>query len=309
MKSKRVLGIAISALALLGALMIYLRHTTVAVLSPQGPVAAEERRLIFFGLLLSLVVVVPVFVMAALIGWRYRETNHQATYMPEWDHSRVAETIWWGVPLLLITILSVVAWHTSHTLDPGRPIAGTAPPITVQVVALDWKWLFIYPQQNIASVNYVQFPVGAPVDFQITSDAPMNSFWIPQLGGQIYAMPGMMTQIHLLASSPGRFNGASANISGRGFADMRFVAAASSPSDFYAWVAQAKQSSNMLNIDSYNRLAEPSTANPEKTYAVAQSGIFNDVLQKYMLPSNAGPANGVNDSLAASNQMSGMVMP
>lgn len=286
-------------LVALGLLLLYLSHTTVAILSPRGPIAYQERRLIIFGLLLSLVVIVPVFSMAALIGWRYRETNTRATYKPDWDHSWIAETVWWGIPALLITILSVVAWNSSHSLDPARPLSGGgAPPLTIQVVALDWKWLFIYPQQHVAAVNTVEFPVGAPVDFQITSDAPMNSFWIPQLGGQIYAMPGMVTQLHLMASAAGSFYGASANISGRGFADMHFTARALSDRGFTQWVAAAKRSPHRLNSLAYQRLARPSVNNLPAVYALEQTSLFDAVVSKYMTPAGANsmymPMAGLN---------------
>ena len=287
MNKQYKLGIAtLIALAALARAVAYLRHANIAVLNPKGPIAHQERGLIFFGLLLGLIVVVPVFTMAFLIAWRYRETNGRAEYMPDWDRNRLAESVWWGIPALLITVMSVVAWNSSHTLNPARPITGSAPAVNVQVVALDWKWLFIYPQQHIASVNLVQFPENAPVNFQITSDAPMNSFWIPQLGGQIYAMPGMETQLHLLASTTGDFYGSSANISGRGFADMHFIARATSATDFYKWVTQTKQSASRLDLTAYSRLAQPTVNNSTTTYSLADSNLFNDVLSKYMAPSS-----------------------
>jgi cytochrome o ubiquinol oxidase subunit 2 len=298
-KYKVGLAIGVALVAVAGAFSyIYSRRASIDVLNPKGPIAAQERHLIFFGLALSLIVVIPVFAMAIMIGWRYRETNTKAKYEPDWDRSRLAEVVWWGVPTLLISILSVVAWNSSHTLDPSRPINGSAPTINVQVVALDWKWLFIYPQQHIASVNLVQFPENAPVNFQITSDAPMNSFWIPQLGGQIYAMPGMDTQLHLLASTTGDFYGSSANISGRGFADMHFIARASSAADFYKWVAQAKQSPNHLDFAAYGHLAQPSVNNQQTTFALADGNLFNDVLSKYMAP---GSIDGMDMQMAGMN--------
>lgn len=303
MSRKYKVGIvALLVLAVLAVAWAYLRHQTIAVMEPRGTVALRERNLILFGLLLSLVVVIPVFAMAATIGWRYRENNPKATkYQPEWDHSRLAESIWWGVPALLITILSVVAWNSSHSLDPFRSVAGTAPAVNVEVVAMDWKWLFIYPQQHIASVNLLQFPVDASLNLQITSDAPMNSFWIPQLGGQIYAMPGMNTQLHLVATSKGDYYGASANISGRGFADMHFTARASSASDFYKWVAAARQSPYRLDAVSYQQLAQPSTDNPSVTYALADVTLFSDVLGKYMAPGSM-PGMNMNSQMAGGVQ-------
>jgi cytochrome o ubiquinol oxidase subunit II len=264
----------------------YLHGTNIAVLNPEGPVALQERNLIMFAALLSLLVVVPVFTLTAVFAWRYREGNTKATYSPELDHSRVAETIWWLIPSALILILSVVAWNSSHQLDPFKPLASTTPPLTVQVVALNWKWLFIYPQQHIATVNFVQFPAQTPVNFEVTADAPMNSFWIPQLGGQIYAMPGMSTQLHLMASQNGSFRGSSANISGQGFSGMNFTAKSSSQADFDQWVQSAQQSPTNLSQDMYTALAKPSENNAAAYYTVDNSGLYDTIINKYMPPTD-----------------------
>lgn len=257
----------------------------IAVLNPAGTVAQQERQLIYFALALSLVVVLPVFAMLFGFAWRYRADNPKKTkYSPDWDHNVAIETIWWLVPSVLILILSVAAWNSSHRLDPFRPLASTTKPMTIQVVALDWKWLFIYPRQNIATVNYVQFPVNTPVTFDITADAPMNSFWIPQLGGQIYAMPGMATQLHLAASQLGNFYGSSANISGQGFAGMHFTAQASSEHDFTNWVRSVKQAPNTLSFKAYDNLAQPSQNNPRAYYASSQPNLYDIIIMKYMEP-------------------------
>src|SRR5580700_9838221 len=195
-KKFRVTALIVVILGFLSVAGWYLHHTNIPVLEPKGPVGLQERNLLFFGAALSLVVVIPVFTMLFFITWKYREGNTKAKYSPDFDHSRIAETIWWLIPAVLITILSVVGWNSSHTLDPYRPLSSKTPQMTIQVVALDWKWLFIYPQQHIATVNMVQFPKNTPINFEITSDSVMNSFWIPQLGGQIYSMPGMSTQLH-----------------------------------------------------------------------------------------------------------------
>jgi cytochrome o ubiquinol oxidase subunit 2 len=283
-----------SKLSLIGLLVLgvvtlaawYLHGTNIAVLNPKGPVAAQERNLIIFASLLSLLVVIPVFTLTAVIAWRYRESNSKARYSPELDHSRIAETLWWLIPSALILTLSVVAWDSSHTLDPYRPLTSTKPPITIQVVALDWKWLFIYPQLHIATVNYVQFPQQTPINFELTADAPMNSFWIPQLGGQIYAMPGMSTQLHLMADGAGSYRGLSANISGQGFAGMTFTAKSSSQADFDRWVGSVRQAPTSLNLASYNRLAAPSQNLPPTNYSPASGGLYDTIVDKYMLPTN-----------------------
>ena len=286
-KKLRIAGILLLILVLLGVLVAYLHGQNIAILNPQGPIATKERNLMFFALLLSLVVVIPVFAMTFAIAWKYRESNTKAKYRPDWDHNRVVETIWWGIPSLLILILSVVAWNASHDLDPFKPLDSNNPTMTIQVVAMDWKWLFIYPAQDIATVNYVQFPAATPVDFQITSDAPMNSFWIPQLGGQIYAMPGMTTQLYLMANHPGNYRGSSANISGRGFAGMDFVAKSSSESDFNNWVTQVQSSPNSLTTYEYSQLSQPSVNNPVAYFSTPSIGLYNGILMKYMAPSGS----------------------
>jgi cytochrome o ubiquinol oxidase subunit 2 len=273
-------GVALAALLVIG---WYLHRTTVAVLDPKGPIGRQEYHLILLTLLLSLIVVVPVFSLLFLFTWRYRE-GKQAHYSPDLDHSRVAETIWWLIPSALILVLGIIIWNSSHQLDPSKALASSTKPLTIQVVALDWKWLFIYPQQNMATVNFVQFPAQTPVDFQITADAPMNSFWIPQLGGQIYAMPGMSTELHLLANKPGNFRGSSANISGQGFAGMRFIARSSSAGDFDQWVKKVKQSPSHLTMNSYKQLAQASQNNPVSYYSSGPSGLYDSVITKYIGP-------------------------
>lgn len=265
---------------------IWLRGMTIPVLEPKGIIAHKERNLMFAALLLSLIVVVPVFTLAIVFSWKYREGNKKATYSPELDHSRLLETVWWLVPLTLILVLSVMAWDSSHDLDPYKPISSATRPLPIQVVALDWKWLFIYPEQHIATVNYVQFPAHTPLNFEITAEAPMNSLWIPQLGGQVYAMSGMTTRLHLMANSPGSFRGSSANISGRGFAGMKFMAHATSAADFDHWVQSAQKSPHHLSLDEYARLARPSQDNPPTTYSSEQEGLYDTIVMKYMVPTD-----------------------
>jgi cytochrome o ubiquinol oxidase subunit 2 len=276
------LGLLVLVVAgIITSLYRYLRHANIAVLNPKGPIAAQERHLIIIVAALSLIVVIPVFTLLFTFAWRYRESNTKAKYTPDWDHSRRLETMWWLIPTLLITVISVIIWNTSHTLDPYRPLASSATPINIQVVALDWKWLFIYPQQGIATVNYVEFPKQTPVNFEITADAPMNSFWIPQLGGQIYAMPGMSAQLHLLAYGSGNFNGSSANISGRGFAGMKFIAHSTTNASFTSWVQTVRQSQKVLNTSSYNQLVKPSINNAYAPYAWTQDGLYTSIINKY----------------------------
>lgn len=263
---------------------LILRGSNIAVLNPKGWVALKERNLFVISTLLMLVVVIPVFIMTLYMVIKYRASNHKAKYRPDWDYSFLAESIWWGFPLVIVLILSIMTWKSSHELDPFRPLESTAQPIKVQVVALQWKWLFIYPEQKIATVNFVQFPENVPVEFAITSDAPMNSFWIPQLGGQIYAMPGMDTKLSLIAHEIGEYNGSSANLSGTGFAGMRFIAKASSQADFEQWIKSVKQSSNRLNLTTYRKLAEPSSYNDVASYVLEDEGLYHQILMKYLMP-------------------------
>ena len=278
-----VLGLLLAVL--LALLAGYLHRHSVAVLQPSGTVAYGERRLILIAAGLGLLVVVPVYVMAFMIAWKYREGNKsKKQYRPTWDGHRGIEFTWWAIPSMIILILAIITWNSSHALDPYAPLASANKPLAIQVIALDWKWLFIYPQQNIASVNLVKFPVDTPVEFTITSDAPMNSFWIPQLGGQIYAMPGMATQLHLMAGKAGNYEGSSANISGNGFAGMTFTANASSQSEFTRWVATVKQADKSLGYPEYDKLARPSKDNQVVFYNSAANQLFDYTVNKYNVP-------------------------
>jgi cytochrome o ubiquinol oxidase subunit 2 len=264
---------------------IYLSNHSIAVLDPKGMIGEKERDLIITASLLMLIVVIPVFALTWAFAWIYREGNVKAKHHPDWEHNYIAEYCWWGVPIFIIAILAVITWKSSHELNPFKPIVTGKKPITIQVVALEWKWLFIYPEQGIAVINFVQFPEKTPINFEITSDAPMNSFWIPQLGGQIYAMPAMRSKLHLIANEPGCFRGCSANISGTGFAGMKLTAKSSSEEDFSQWVQSIRQSSKSLDLDEYHYLLRPSEYDPVSYYILMQEDLFDRILMKYMLPS------------------------
>lgn len=281
-RGRKLAGLMAAATAILGTAVWYLHDKTFAILQPAGPIAAQEKRLLLIAVSLMLIVVVPVFVLLITISWRYRASNTRAKvkYTPEWDHHRGYEAIWWGLPLMLIVALSALTWTSTHRLDPTRPISSTSKPLRIQAVALRWKWLFIYPDQHIATVNYLHFPTNTPLDFQITSDGAMNSFWIPQLGGQIYAMDGMTTQLHLLADRNGSFRGDSANISGKGFAGMNFVAQSTSQTDFAHWVTAAQHSSARLDMAGYEALAQPSEYNPTATYSLRALALYDTIVGK-----------------------------
>jgi cytochrome o ubiquinol oxidase subunit 2 len=278
-----LLGVTIA----IAALYALLRNYTFQIFEPKGLIATEERGLIIHAVLLMLIVVIPVFILAFSIAWRYRASNTKATYTPNWENSPMEELIWWAIPFEIILVLGALTWSSTHQLDPTKPLTATSTPMIVQVVALDWKWLFIYPELGIATVNEVDFPANVPVEFQITADAPMNSFWIPQLGGQIYAMTGMVTTLHLVADEPGVFNGYSANYSGEGFAEMKFAAKAMTPSDFASWVEVTKRISNPLYLDTYMQLAKPGTTTP-LYYAPVGKDLYNSIVMKFMSPQMQG---------------------
>ncbi len=269
-------------LAVLG--YLYFEIGTVAVLAPMGEVAAKERDLLIISTLLMLIVIIPVFIFSILIAWRYRAGNKRAKYDPNWENNNWAEFAWWSIPFIIIAVLSVLTWKSCYDLSPFKPLASSVRPIRIQVVALQWKWLFIYPDHHIASVSYLQFPKDTPLNFEITSDAPMNSFWIPQLGGQIYAMPAMRSKLHLIARQEGVFTGSSANLSGTGFAGMIFKAKACSQDEFEEWVKKTQQSSEVLNEATYAFLAQPSENHPTTSYLLQVNDLFDRILMKYMMP-------------------------
>lgn len=251
------------------------------ILNPKGSVGLAERELIATSTWAMLIVVVPVIALTLLFAWRYRASNKSADYQPGWTHSTAVEIAIWTIPTLIILFLAVLTWRTTHELDPYKPLESQVKPINVEVVALDWKWLFIYPDLGIASVNQLAIPVGTPVNFTITSDTVMNSFFIPQLGGQIYAMAGMQTRLHLIADEAGNFAGQSANFSGKGFSDMKFRTLATSPEEFNAWVAKVRASSDNLSMDRYHAVSAPSEKDPVRYFSSVDPKLFYNIIARY----------------------------
>lgn len=254
------------------------------LLFPGGLVALKERNLLFISQILMLLVIIPVYILTFIFSWIYRYDNPKGKYDPDLVDSSLAEVIWWGFPLIITLIIGVITWIHTYELDPFRPIKSDKKEMIVQVVALQWKWLFIYPEENIASVNFFQIPVNTPIHFEITSDAPMNSFWIPGLGGQIYAMPKMKTELWLIADDADDFRGSSANISGEGFSGMHFIARSSSEEDYKKWLDEAKKAPASLDWKSYEKLAAPSENNPVELFQLKDSNLFNQVIMKFMTP-------------------------
>ncbi len=258
-----------------------------ALLSPKGSIAQQQKNLIVGAVLLMLIIVIPVFILLFVILLKYKKGSN-AQYSPDTESTPLTTALLWVLPAAIIFAVSILNWKSAHTLDPYKPIASNQKPITIQVVALQWKWLFIYPESNIATVNFVEFPENTPINFELTADAPMNSFWIPELGGQMYAMAGMSTQLHLIADKPGEFKGSAADISGKGFAGMRFIAKSTSQKDFDLWLQTVKLSEKILTMETYNELVKPSENNPKTVYSRVNENLYNNIMMKYMTPP---PAN------------------
>ncbi len=263
---------------------VFIGGGRLVVLNPQGTISLEERNLIATAVLLMLTIVIPALVMTFYFAWRYRAGNTKEIYAPDWSGNPRIQLIWWVVPAAVISILALITWRGTHALDPYKPIASDEKPLTIQVVALRWKWLFIYPDLNIATVNTLELPVGTPLNFELTADAPMSSFWIPALGGQMYAMAGMTTQLHLLANAPGTFKGSNAEISGAGFSSMTFPVKALSRDDFNVWVLTARASGRVLNADEYATVAKPSENAPIQYYSSVQDDLYTMIMMSYMMP-------------------------
>ena len=263
------------------------------LLHPSGNVAAQQGHLIVASTVLMLLVVVPVIALTVIFAWRYRQSNSAATYTPDWDHSTQLELVIWAAPLLIIIALGALTWISAHTLDPYRPLrrvdashavpAGVKP-LTIEVVALDWKWLFIYPEQGIAVVNEVAAPVDVPINFKITASSVMNSFFIPALAGQIYAMPGMQTQLNAVINKQGDYDGFSANYSGAGFSGMHFKFRGLSAGDFDHWVQSAKTAGRELNNQGYLQLEKPSERDPVRRYSVVTAGLYDAIVNQCVTP-------------------------
>jgi cytochrome o ubiquinol oxidase subunit 2 len=258
------------------------------VLSPAGDVGMHERSLIYIAMALMSVVVVPVIALTLWFAWRYRASNTKATYAPKWSHSTAIEAVMWGIPCVIIAILGWITWTSTHKLDPYRPLESQVKPVTIEAVSLDWKWLFIYPDYGVASVNQIAFPVDTPVNFRITSGSVMNAFFIPRLGSQIYAMAGMQTKLHLIAREQGSYEGLSSNYSGAGFSDMHFKAVATSEQGFQDWIRQAKAAPAALDVAAYQALEQPSERVPVTYYGSVAPGMFEHILHPHAATAAAG---------------------
>ncbi|RDL48746.1 Cytochrome bo(3) ubiquinol oxidase subunit 2 [Ensifer sp. M14] len=278
-------AVLLSTLALAGCDMV--------VMSPSGDIAAQQRDLIVVSTILMLIIIVPVLFLTLFFAWRYRQSNTAAKYDPEWHHSTGLEVVIWSAPLAIIIALGAVTWISTHKLDPyrpldrldaNRPVPADIKPLTVEVVALDWKWLFFYPDYGIATVNEMAAPVDVPINFKLTASSVMNSFYVPALAGMIYTMPGMQTRLHAVINKKGEYEGLSSNYSGDGFSHMRFKFHGLDQGGFDQWVARVKSNGTMLNRDAYLKLEKPSTKEPVRYFSSVEDGLFEAVLNMCVRP-------------------------
>ena len=248
------------------------------VLNPKGPIAAAERQILFNALGIMLAIAIPTIVGTLGVAFWFRASNKRARYMPDFTYSGRIELLVWSIPAMTVILVGGVAWVGAHDLDPGRPIASTQAPVRIQAVSLDWKWLFIYPDEGVAAINQITIPVGRPVSFELTSSGVMNSFFVPQLGGQIYTMAGMVTRLNLLADETGTYRGLSAQYSGSGFSDMRFAVSAVPQGAFERWADGARAAGPELDTVAYAELAKPSAAVAPSTYRAVTPHLFDHIV-------------------------------
>ncbi|HEY8885907.1 MAG TPA: ubiquinol oxidase subunit II [Candidatus Microsaccharimonas sp.] len=286
---KQVIISSFIAVVILAILAFVTHGRDVPVLDTKGLIADQERNLILVTFGLGMLVVIPVFIMLFSIAWRYRASNTKARYEPDQAGNRWLELLWWGIPCIIILLLGIITAVSTHALDPYKPIQSSVQPVKIQVVSLNWRWLFIYPDEGIATINYINIPKDTPINFTITSDAPMNSMWIPALSGQIYAMSGMSTQLHVMANQTGTFNGSSANISGDGYADMHFKVNAMNEADYASWARNTtnKTDTTLLTDDSYMKLAKDSHDGAQQTFLLMDYNLYNEIIMKYMSPGDS----------------------
>jgi cytochrome o ubiquinol oxidase subunit 2 len=265
-----------------------------AILDPQGFVGISDKTILVDSLAIMLAIVLPTLAATLAFAWWFRATNTQATYLPDFAYSGRLELIVWAIPLLVIMLLGGVAWIGSHELDPAEPLASTTPPLEIQGVSLDWKWLFIYPDQRVASVNQLVVPAGVPLHFSLTSASVMNAFFIPQLGSMIYTMNGMRTQLNLRADAPGTFRGLSSHYSGDGFSGMHFTVRALPPEQFTAWIEATRKTGPTLDAASYETLSKQSVSTAPFTFRAADPALFHQIVTQ-KLPPGPGPQTGRPD--------------
>ncbi|UNB92368.1 MAG: ubiquinol oxidase subunit II [gamma proteobacterium endosymbiont of Trioza apicalis] len=259
-------------------------YSEIILMNPKGQIGLQQRSLILTSLGLMLIIVIPVIIMVILFTIKYNESNIKSKYKPNWSHSNKLEFIIWFIPILIISILAFITFKSTYELDPNKSIISNNKPIIIEVIALNWKWLFIYPKENIATINEVVFPVNIPIEFRITSDSVMNSFFIPQLGSQIYAMNGMQSKLNLIANTPGLYKGISSNFSGQGFSDMKFnVIVTINKFKYNEWIDKVKNSPNkIITNDDYQKIYKSSINNKINYFSKIKLNLFNDIIDKFI---------------------------
>jgi cytochrome o ubiquinol oxidase subunit 2 len=281
----RTVGLILLGIVCLGLLIKVLLHGhNVALFNPKGMIAQEQLNLMVLTVGIMLIIAIPALFLLFFTAWKYRESNTKATHDPNARHGKLFNVGIWLVPSIFAIVLAMIMWPATHRLAPQKTIAADAKPLTIQVISMRWKWLFIYPEQKIATVNFVQVPVDTPVQFELTADdAPMSSFWIPNLSGMLYTMTGHSNRLNLIANTTGDYPGRSGEINGAGFAGMQFTARASSSDDFNQWVNKVQTyGGSTLDITEYNRLLQPSEDSPTAFYSATEGGLYDTVLMKYM---------------------------
>ncbi|MGP1956899.1 MAG: ubiquinol oxidase subunit II [Arsenophonus sp. NC-PE1-MAG3] len=299
-KYKRSIGI-IS----LFAIFFFLTGCNMVLMDPKGTIGMEQKKLILTALSLMLIVVIPVIFMAIIFARKYRASNKQATYRPDWAYSNKIELVCWTVPIIIIIILAVITWKTTHQLDPYKPLKSDKKPITIQVISTDWKWVFIYPEENIATINEIAIPVGVPINFKVTAESVMNSLFIPALGSQIYAMAGMQTKLHLIANKPGTYKGFSSTYTGHGFSDMKFNVIATPDSIIFdKWVQKVKASSKTLDsMATFNQLAKPTHNVPVTYFSSIKPNLYKELILKFGHEHHSNDANKIEHEISKNQSM------
>lgn len=287
MKTKFLFGFLAVVLGVIG-VTIVLASENALVFHPKGIIARDEFELIITNIILMLLIILPTYILLFTIVWKFCIRHETANYDPNYTIGPVGELIMWVLPSIIVAVMAIVTWNATHQLNPYKPIESEAKPINVQVIALNWKWLFIYPELEIATLNVLHIPERTPIHLRLTADgAPMNSFWIPQLSGQIYSMTGMSTQLNIMADGPGEYVGREAEINGAGYSDMTFLTKSMTEKDFEGWVAQVKQSSQHLTDDSYRQLVKPSINKSVILFSEVEKDLYRKVIHKYMYPTES----------------------
>lgn len=285
MRNIKFLAVILVTVVAFLAIYFVLASENALVLHPKGVVAQNELDLIITNIVLMLIIIVPTYALLFTVVYKYCIKTENAKHNPGHTFGAMGELLMWGIPSIIVAVMAIVTWYATHKLDPYKPLESDVKPLAVQVVAMDWKWLFIYPDLGIATLNYFHIPEGTPIHLKLAADGtPMNSFWVPQLSGQIYAMTGMTTQLYLMADKPGDYIGRAVEINGEGYADMTFAVRSSSQSDFEAWVKEVKKSASHLTEDTYNELVKPSVNKSVILFSEVENDLYHKIIHKYMYP-------------------------